>query len=134
MSTLHQNPNFKRRRNRSKISSSPDLVGGGICVAGRGETDAGVRGVEDAVEALDERLAVDKVKTLSRRRAEVVHDRVDRAAGAADVSVERPWPNLAVGGQRICDLEVRYQERLFDRTSRMLTEPMLKLRFSRASY
>lgn len=58
-------------------------------------------GVEDTVEALEEALTVDKVKTLSGRRAEVVNDRVDRAGSAANVGVECSWPNLTVGSQRV---------------------------------
>ena len=44
--------------------------------------------VKDTVEALEERLAVDKVLSLSGRGAEGVHDRVDYTSGTANVGVE----------------------------------------------
>lgn len=117
-------------------STPSGLVGGGIRVGRHCKTDLGVRGVEDAVEALEETLTVDKVKTLSGRRAEIVDDRVNRAASTADVGVERSWPNLAVGCQRVCDLEASLCKGMVRSIEyeRILTEPMLKLRFWRAAY
>jgi hypothetical protein len=79
---------FQQRENRRKIHSCSDLVGGGIRVTRRCETDPGVRGVEDAVETLEEGLTVDEVKAPSGRGTEVVHDQVDRANSTADVGVE----------------------------------------------
>lgn len=80
-----------------------NLVGRGIRVFRRCETDTRVCGVKDTVETLEEGLAV--VETLSGGGPEVVHDAVNRAGRAAEVGVERPRPDLAVGGQRVRDLE-----------------------------
>lgn len=127
---------LRQYRHQSKIHSRFRLVGGSSRVPRRCETDLGVGGVEDTVEALEEGLTVDKVKTLSRWCTEVVDDTIDRGGSTANVRVERSWPDLSVGGQCIRDLEVRYEDETFDRKSRVwiLTEPMLKFKFWRLSY
>ena len=43
---------------------------------------------EDAVEALQEDLAIDEVKTLASRGADVVDDEVDRTRAAANRGVQ----------------------------------------------
>ena len=52
------------------------------------EADAGVSGVVDVVEPLEERVAVDEVEALARVRAEVGGDEVDGVGVATKRSVE----------------------------------------------
>lgn len=53
-----------------------------------GETDAVVRGVEDSVETLQERLTVDKVEALAAGSADRANDQVDVVSDASDGRVE----------------------------------------------
>ena len=64
-------------------------VGGGVREGRRREADLGVRDVEDVVEPLQERVAVDEVEALTRVAAKVADDEVHVAGGAADKRVER---------------------------------------------
>lgn len=57
------------------------LVAGGLGVGGK------MRLVEGSVRALEEGIAVDIVKTLTRRAAEVVDNKVDISGNATDFSV-----------------------------------------------
>jgi len=75
------------------------LVGGSGGERGGGEADTLVGGIEDRVEALEEGVPVDEVKTLTGVRAEVVDNQVDGAGGSTDVSVERTGEELSIGGQ-----------------------------------
>ena len=63
------------------------------------ETNAAVPGIEDGVETLKEGVAVDKVKALSGRIANVVDNEVYAIRRAADEGVERARPDLCVRGE-----------------------------------
>lgn len=54
-----------------------------------GDADSAVRGVENGVEALEPRLAVDEVEALTARSADVADDEVDAVRVSADRGVER---------------------------------------------
>ena len=119
---------------KSRQCHATASVRGGLCILCRRKTNLVVVSVKDTVEALNERLAVDKVHPLSGRSADGVHDGVDRTSGPANVSVERPRPDLGVGNQRVRVLEVQCQQWSFDGTWCLLTEPTWRLRFWRALY
>ena len=63
-------------------------VSSGIRERRGGEPDTAVRDVEDVVEPLQERHAVDEVQAFAAEAAEVVHDQVDKVGRAADQRVE----------------------------------------------
>jgi hypothetical protein len=68
--------------------------------------------VEDGVEALKERVPVDKVEALSGGRANVVDDEVNAIRRAANEGVERARPYLRVRGELEGPAAGREEERL----------------------
>ena len=67
---------------------SHNLVRRRIRERGGGKANPGVVGIVDVVEALQERKAVNEVKTLAALRAEVSRDEVDGVLLAANGRVE----------------------------------------------
>ena len=78
------------------IAPRSPLVAGGVCVGGRREADLRVGGIEDGVESLEERVAVDEVEALAGVAADVADDEVDVVRRAADRAVQRTRPDLGV--------------------------------------
>jgi hypothetical protein len=76
------------------------------------ETNAAVPGIEDGVETLKESVAVEKIKALSGRIANVVDDEVYAIRRAADEGVERARPDLCVRGELERRATNREEERL----------------------
>lgn len=59
---------------------------------------------------LQERISVDEIKTLARGTAQIADDQVNAPSLTTDSSVEAAWPDLSIGGERVCvctDLEVQ---------------------------
>lgn len=83
----------------------PPLVAGGARVRGRREAQAGVGGVIDGVEPLEERIPVDEVQALARVAANVGDDEVDVASAAADRGVQRARPDLRVRREAVGRLQ-----------------------------
>jgi hypothetical protein len=77
------------------------LVGGGISELGLGKTDAGVGGIKYRIEPLEECVAVDEVKSLATRRANVVNDEIYGATTTTKIGVERTRPDLGVWGETV---------------------------------
>ena len=63
-------------------------VGGGVREGRRREADLGVRDVEDVVEPLQERVAVDEVEALARARPEVRSDEIYAVRVATNRNVQ----------------------------------------------
>lgn len=77
----------------------PNLVTSVICVGGGGEPNLLVRGVVYAVEALQERVPVEEVETLSTGGTRIADDQVYVVSVTAIKRVQGPGENLAVRRQ-----------------------------------
>jgi len=89
------NYNIDNTRN----STFPPLVRRRIGERGRREAYTLVGRVEDGIEALEERLAVDEVEALASGCTEAVDDEVHVARRAADSRVEGTGPRLGIGSE-----------------------------------
>ena len=100
----------------------------------RREADTAVRAVEDGVEALQERQAVDEVEALARVRAEVGDDQVDAVLVAADGRVElQLWSHVSTLTKGIEEETYRAGPDLGVRSELVGVVTMLKNRLSRLS-
>jgi len=77
------------------------LIGCVLRVRGGRESDLGVGGVEDGVEALEESESIDEVQALAALGANVVDYEVNVAVRAANLRVEGTRPDLGIG----CEFE-----------------------------
>jgi hypothetical protein len=82
-----------------RVLTQRRLVGSGLGERGGGKTNTLAGGIEDRIEALEEGLTVDEVKTFAGGRAKIIDDEVDAASSTTNVGVERTGPELSVGGQ-----------------------------------
>jgi hypothetical protein len=100
------------RRKGSAIVRTQESITCSFCKWRSCEANATVPGIEDGVETLKEGVAVDKVKALSGRIANVVDDEVYAICRAADEGVERARPDLCVRSELERRAAGREEERL----------------------
>lgn len=120
-------------RNNDKPPWHDDLVGSGSGELGSSEANPTVGGIEHGVEALEECVTIDEIKTRPRNatsalisvnkmekydipavRAKISNDEVDIVTSATNLTVKRTGPNLGVSSERICvgtDFEVEVRQR-----------------------
>lgn len=78
-----------------------DSIGSGVRVGGSGQSDLLIGGVIDGVEALQECVTVDEIKTLTTGGTKIANNQVDTASGATDLCVKRAGPQLGVWGKSV---------------------------------
>jgi len=82
-----------------RVPTQRRLVGSGVSERGGSKTNTLIAGIVDRIEAFEEDLTVDPVKTLAGVRAKIADDKVDAVGSTTDQGVEGTGPDLGVGGQ-----------------------------------
>ena len=98
--------------NKGRRHKTSPSIGCGRGERRRGKANATVSSIEDGIEPLKERVAVDKVEARSGGRTDVVDDEVDIARSPANQRIQRTWPDLSVRGQLERGASCREHQRL----------------------
>ena len=95
----HRLPIRLQHQSALQVPTQRHLVGSGVGKRGGSKTNTVIAGIVDRIEAFEEGLTVDEIKTLAGVRAKITDDKVDATCSTTDLGVEGTGPDLGVGSQ-----------------------------------
>ena len=78
-----------------------DSIGSGVRERGSGQSDLIIGGVKDGIEALQECVTINEIKTLTTGATNIANNQVNIVSRATDFCVKRAGPYLGVWSESV---------------------------------